>query len=154
MVRPVFALAFPVALSSQLDTLAGLADVFLVRDLGADAISAVGVSQIVTMVVGVVMISVSTGAFTMVAQATGAGSPVEASATTKQAFAIGITLLYIAISLSDMGIIANRKFPWVTRALFRHCRLQYRDLWPVRFLPFLLASALSHPLLKNTYKHP
>ena len=54
-------------MSSQLDTLAGLADVFLVRDLGADAISAVGVSQIVTMVVGVVMISVSTGAFTIVA---------------------------------------------------------------------------------------
>jgi hypothetical protein len=56
--------------------------------------------------------------------------------------------------LSDMGFIANRKFPWVTGALFRHCRLQDRDLWPVRFLPFLLAPALSHPLLKNTYKHP
>ncbi len=92
-------------MSSQLDTLAGLADVFLVRDLGADAISAVGVSQIVTMVVGVVMISISTGAFTMVAQAIGAGSPVEASSTTKQAFTL-VTLVSIALSL--IGIITSR----------------------------------------------
>jgi Na+-driven multidrug efflux pump len=88
-----------------LDTLAGLADVFLVRDQGANAISAVGVSQIVTMVVGVMMISVSAGAFTMVAQAIGADSPVEASATTKQASTL-VTLVSIALSL--IGITFSR----------------------------------------------
>ena len=40
----------------------GIADIYLVGDLGADAIAAVGISQILTMVIGVVMISVSTGA--------------------------------------------------------------------------------------------
>ena len=97
-VGPVIALAIPVALSSQLDTLAGLADVYLVGHLGADAISAVGVSQIITMVVGVVMISVSTGAFTMVAQAIGARSAAESSATTKQALAL-VALISIGLSL-------------------------------------------------------
>ncbi len=93
------------ALSSQLDTLAGLADVYLVGHLGADAISAVGVSQIITMVVGVVMISVSTGAFTMVAQAIGARSAAEASATTKQALAL---VALISIGLSLIGATSAR----------------------------------------------
>lgn len=77
----------------------------MVRHLGADAISAVGVSQIVTMVVGVMMVSVSTGAFAMVAQAIGARSPVEASATTKQALTL-VTLVSVALSL--IGIATAR----------------------------------------------
>lgn len=90
------------ALSSQLDTLAGLADVYLVRHLGADAISAVGVSQIITMIVGVAMISVSTGAFAMVTQAIGARAPLEASATTKQALVL-VALVSVGLSLVGMA---------------------------------------------------
>ena len=57
------------------------------------------------MVVGVVMIAVSTGAFTMVAQAVGARSPAEASATTKQAFTL-VTLVSLCLSL--IGIATSR----------------------------------------------
>ena len=33
-------------------------------------------------------------------------------------FSIGIALLSVAIALSGMGIIANRKFPWITGLVF------------------------------------
>lgn len=93
------------ALSAQLDTLVGVADIYLVGDLGADAIAAVGISQILTMVVGVVMIAVSTGAFALVAQGTGAGDARTVSATTKQAL-----LLVAGISslLSLLGAASAR----------------------------------------------
>lgn len=103
--RPIFALATPVALSSQLDTLVGIADIYLVGDLGADAIAAVGISQILTMVIGVVMISVSTGAFALVAQGTGANDERTVSATTKQAL---VLVAAISALLSLVGIACSR----------------------------------------------
>ena len=101
LTRPIFALATPVALSSQLDTLVGVADIYLVGDLGPDAIAAVGISQILTMVIGVVMISVSTGAFALVAQGTGANDERTVSATTKQAL---VLVAAISSLLSLVGI--------------------------------------------------
>jgi putative MATE family efflux protein len=105
LVRPIFSLATPVALSSQLDTLVGVADIYLFGHLGADAISAVGISQILTMVVGVVMIAVSTGAFALVAQATGANDPRTVSATTKQAL---VLVALVSIGLSFFGVAGAR----------------------------------------------
>lgn len=93
------------ALSSQLDTLVGIADIYLVGDLGADAIAAVGIAQILTMVVGVVMIAVSTGAFALVAQGTGAGDERTVSATTKQAL---VLVAAISSILSLLGIASSR----------------------------------------------
>lgn len=93
------------ALSSQLDTLVGVADIYLVGDLGADAIAAVGISQILTMVVGVVMIAVSTGAFALVAQGTGAGDERTVSATTKQAL---VLVAAVSSLLSLLGIASSR----------------------------------------------
>ncbi len=108
LTRPIFALATPVAFSSQLDTLVGVADIYLVGDLGPDAIAAVGISQILTMVIGVVMISVSTGAFALVAQGTGANDERTVSATTKQALvlvaAISSLLSLVGITFSRMAL--------------------------------------------------
>ena len=105
LTRPIFALATPVAFSSQLDTLVGVADIYLVGDLGPDAIAAVGISQILTMVIGVVMISVSTGAFALVAQGTGANDERTVSATTKQAL---VLVAAISSLLSLVGIAFSR----------------------------------------------
>ena len=93
------------ALSSQIDTLVGIADIFVVSRLGADAISAVGMARLFTMVLGVVMVSATTGAFAMVAQHIGGGRLREASATAKQAFTL-VTL--ITGSLSIVGWFAAR----------------------------------------------
>jgi putative MATE family efflux protein len=103
--RQILALALPVALSSQVDTLVGMADIFIVSDLGADAISAVGMARMITMVIGVVMISATTGAFAMVAQHIGGGRLVEASATAKQAFTL---VALITLSLSLLGWLGAR----------------------------------------------
>ena len=105
LTRPIFALATPVALSSQLDTLVGVVDIYLVGDLGPDAIAAVGISQILTMVIGVVMISVSTGTFALVAQGTGANDERTVSATTKQAL---VLVAAISSLLSLVGIAFSR----------------------------------------------
>jgi len=94
-----------VALSSQIDTLVGMADIFIVSRLGADAISAVGMARLFTMVLGVVMISATTGAFAMGAQHIGGGRLGEASATAKQAFTL-VTL--ITGSLSIVGWFGAR----------------------------------------------
>lgn len=66
--------------------------------MGADAISAVGVAQILTMVIGIAMVAVTTGAFAMVAQAIGAGYPKEASSITKQCLVL-VALLSIGLSV-------------------------------------------------------
>jgi Na+-driven multidrug efflux pump len=99
------ALRQAVALSSQIDSLVGIADIFIVSDLGADAISAVGMGRMITMVLGVVVISATTGAFAMVAQHVGARQPLEASATAKQA--ITLTVL-ISVILSLAGLASAR----------------------------------------------
>lgn len=111
LARPILALAIPVALSAQIDTLVGVADIFIVSPLGADAISAVGMARIIAMVVGVVMVSATTGAFAMVAQQIGAGLPVEASATAKQAFTLS---LGITTFLSAAGYAGSS---WLMEAL-------------------------------------
>jgi len=94
-----------VALSSQVDNLVGIADIYMVGRLGPEAISAVGISRVIIMVIAVMMLSVTTGAFAMVAQFIGGGSRVEASATAKQSFTlVGL----ISIGLSLIGIAAAR----------------------------------------------
>ena len=96
--RQILTIAVPVALSSQIDTLVGIADIFIVSGLGADAISAVGMARLFIMVPGVVMISATTGAFAMVAQHIGGGRLHEASATAKQTFTL-VTLITGSLSL-------------------------------------------------------
>jgi putative MATE family efflux protein len=103
--RQILTIAVPVALSSQIDTLVGIADIFIVSRLGADAISAVGMARLFTMVLGVVMVSATTGAFAMVAQHIGGGRLRDASATAKQAFTL-VTL--ITSSLCVVGWFGAR----------------------------------------------
>jgi putative MATE family efflux protein len=102
LTRRILALALPVALTGQMENLVGIADIYMVGKLGPAAISAVGISRQVIMVIGVTMIAVTTGTFTMVAQAIGAGSQVRASAAAKQSFTL-VTL--IGILMSAAGIV-------------------------------------------------
>lgn len=92
------------ALSSQFDNVVGLAEIFMVRTLGPSAISAVGISRQIVMVIGITMVAVTTGAMTMVAQAVGAKDVDEASATAKQS----ITLVFAVSSLiSGLGYLGS-----------------------------------------------
>ncbi len=104
IIRQYLALAAPVALSSQLDNLVGFAEIFMVRSLGASAISAVGISRQVVMVIGITMVAVTTGTMTMIAQAIGARDTAQASATAKQS----ITLVFaISALISALGYVGS-----------------------------------------------
>ena len=77
----------------------------MVGRLGPEAISAVGISRVIAMVITIMMISVTTGTFAMVAQSIGAGSLRQASAAAKQSFTlVGL----ISIGLSLFGVLVAR----------------------------------------------
>jgi putative MATE family efflux protein len=101
--RRILALSLPVALSGQLDNFVGLIDIFMVGHLGAASISAVGIANVIAMVVTIAMVSVTTGAFALVAQAIGAGDVIKASATAKQSFTL-VTLVGGVLSLVGIAI--------------------------------------------------
>ena len=97
-------LVAPVAMSAQLDNLVGFAEIFMVRTLGPSAISAVGISRQVVMVIGITMVAVTTGAMTLVAQAIGARDVEQASATAKQSF----TLVFaVSCLISTVGYFGS-----------------------------------------------
>ena len=96
--RPYLGLTLPVAVGTQMDNLVGFAEIFLVRSLGENAISAVGISRQIVWVVAILMVTVATGTMAMVAQAVGARNLEEASQTAKQSLTL-VTLLSGAIGL-------------------------------------------------------
>lgn len=99
----ILRLTLPIAVAAQLENLVGLADMYMVGGLGPAAISAVGVSRQIVMVISVVMMSVTSGTLAMVAQATGAGARTDASAAAKQSFTL-VSLLSIGISLVGLAV--------------------------------------------------
>ena len=107
LTRPILLLAVPLTLSRQLENVVGMADIFMVGRLGPEAISAVGISSAISIVVGASMIAVTTGTFAMVAQAIGAGAHREASAAAKQS----LTLLFVlSVAISLLGIVGAPHF--------------------------------------------
>ncbi|MDP6038986.1 MAG: MATE family efflux transporter [Candidatus Latescibacteria bacterium] len=96
--RPYLTLTLPLALGSQMENLVGFAEMFMVRSLGTEAISAVGISRTIVMLIGITMIAVATGTMTMVAQAVGAKNWRDASETAKQSVTL-VTAISSAISL-------------------------------------------------------
>lgn len=104
LIPQIFKLAVPVIATSQMDNVVGIATIYMVGKLGPTAISAVGISWQVIVVIMVTMMAITTGAFALIAQAIGAGSARDASATAKQAFTL-LSLLSIGISL--FGIVAT-----------------------------------------------
>jgi putative MATE family efflux protein len=83
----------------------------MVSHLGPAAISAVGISRTIVMVISVTMIAITTGTFTLVAQAIGANDPMRASSASKQSFTL---LSVLSIFLSLIGIFSA---PHMLRAL-------------------------------------
>jgi putative MATE family efflux protein len=108
IVRPYLTLTLPLALGSQMENLVGFAEIFMVRSLGTEAISAVGISRTIVMVIGITMVAVATGTMTMVAQAVGANKWTEASATAKQSvtlvFGISTVISLFGYWTSDLAL--------------------------------------------------
>ena len=98
----ILGLAIPATLTSQMDNLASMADLFMISFLGSEAISAIGISRVIIVVASVAMLTVNTGALALISQAIGANDQTAASATAKQALSL---LGIVSIVLGSGGIL-------------------------------------------------
>ncbi|MEM7129674.1 MAG: MATE family efflux transporter [Chloroflexota bacterium] len=111
LLRDVWRLALPVMLTNLLQTLVEVVDVFMVGRLGPIAIAAVGMSFTIRLLVLVMVLSVSAGAMSLVAQAKGARDPQRMSFVTRQAISSGVLL---SLLLTVLGLLTARPIlSWV-----------------------------------------
>ncbi len=88
--KQMFSLAIPVVLSSFLQRSVGIVDIFLVGGLGASAIAAVGIAQIMVFVVMSLSWGINTGATVLVSQLWGAGRRKESAQAAYQAMLMAV----------------------------------------------------------------
>ncbi|TSK07293.1 MAG: MATE family efflux transporter [Geobacter sp.] len=99
--RDVAALSMPVLLSSLFQRLVSIVDVFMVGGLGAAAIAATGLGQLLIFVTMTVFWGLSTGTNVVIAHLWGAGRRVEAK---RAAFASLLFCVLLAVAASLLGI--------------------------------------------------
>jgi len=104
--KQMFSLAVPVVLSSFLQRSVGIVDIFLVGGLGASAIAAVGVAQIMVFVVMSASWGINVGVTVLVSQLWGADRKAEAGKAAYQAMLIA---LLAAIVVTLVGHLAGWK---------------------------------------------
>ncbi len=94
--RNVFNLSFPVLLSSLFQRLVSIVDIFLVGGLGAAAIAATGLGQLLIFVVMTVFWGLATGATVVIAHLWGAGKRSDATCAAVSAVAACLALTVLA----------------------------------------------------------
>lgn len=104
--KQILALALPVVASSLLERAVTTADIFLVGGLGASAIAAVGLSQLVIVLLMSVIAGLSVGTTVIVAQLTGADNKQRASEAAFSALWVGIGL---SVLLAAAGLLLRRQ---------------------------------------------
>jgi putative MATE family efflux protein len=102
----LLALAWPVVISQGLTMLGPTIDMIWVGRLGADAIAAVGLSAMVIMVVGALMMGLFTSLRAMVARSVGAGDEKGAVHAVQQAVVLGAVL---SIIMAVIGLFLSRQ---------------------------------------------
>lgn len=99
----MFRLALPVVLSSFLQRSVGIVDIFLVGGLGASAIAAVGVAQIMIFVVMSVSWGINVGITVLVSQLWGADRKEEAGRAAYQAMLVAVAAAVIIMVLGHLA---------------------------------------------------
>ena len=102
--RRILTLALPIILSSVLERMVQIVDIFLVGGLGATAIASVGLSQLLIMTALNLLAGLTMGATIMVAQLWGARRRREAAEIATQALRFGLLL---ALGSSLLGVIGG-----------------------------------------------
>jgi len=103
--RAVMTLALPVTVSSLLQRTEGILDIFLVGGLGATAIAAVGIGQLLVFFAVTVVASLTVGATVVIAQLWGARRFTDAGQAAVHVFALA---LVISLALMALGILVSR----------------------------------------------
>ncbi|MGM0396735.1 MAG: MATE family efflux transporter [Bacillota bacterium] len=97
-------LAWPVIIQSLLQVSVGTIDIKMVGSVGVDAISAVGTSRNIIMILMVLVIAISTGTTAMVARFVGKDDAEGASVAAGQAFLLSLLLSAFIV---PMGMLTN-----------------------------------------------
>ncbi len=104
IVGSIWKLAWPTVVYSLLQAMVGIADLYMVKGLGPAALSAVGITRQITMLVVVAILAVTTGTVTLVAQFTGVHRHEEAGETARQALMMmvlmGVVIAVVGVWLS------------------------------------------------------
>ena len=99
--QEIFSLAIPVVLSSLLQRAVNIVDIFLVGSLGAAAISAVGIGQLLIFIMMTLVWGLSAGTTVVVAQLWGAQRRREAAQVGFQSMLLGS---FLGIGISLVGV--------------------------------------------------
>ncbi len=105
LLKQVWRLSLPVLFTNLLQSLVGVVDVFMVGRLGPISIAAVGMGNIIRILVLVMVLSVSAGAMSLIAQAKGARDPQQMSFVTRQSISSGFLL---SLVLVVVGLLVAR----------------------------------------------
>jgi len=101
--KQMFSLAIPVVLSSFLQRSVGIVDIFLVGGLGASAIAAVGVAQIMVFLVMSISWGINVGATVLVSQLWGADRKGEAGKAAYQAMLIAALAAVVIMVIGHLA---------------------------------------------------
>jgi putative MATE family efflux protein len=101
--RLVARLALPVVFTNLLQTLVNVVDVVMVGRLGPIEVAAVGMAQMVRMLLMVGVLSVTTGAMVLAAQARGARDDARLSMVARQALTLAVLL---GVALGTVGFFS------------------------------------------------
>jgi putative MATE family efflux protein len=125
--KQMFSLAMPVVLSSFLQRSVGIVDIFLVGGLGASAIAAVGVAQIMVFVVMSMSWGINVGATVLVSQLWGADRKAEAGKAAYQAMIVAVLAAIVIMVVGHLtgwkvaGLLGANKE--VQRILFDYSKI-------------------------------
>ncbi|MFA5568567.1 MAG: MATE family efflux transporter [Trueperaceae bacterium] len=103
----VWTMSVPIIFTNLLQTLVNVADVLLVGRLGPIEVAAVGMSQVLRMLMLVGLMSITTGSMVLVAQARGARDPERVSRVVRQSL---LFALMFGVALAVIGW-------WISRPL-------------------------------------
>ncbi|MEM7332445.1 MAG: MATE family efflux transporter [Chloroflexota bacterium] len=104
-IKHVAKLAWPVVLTNLLQTSVSVVDTFMVGRLGPISIAAVGMGNTLRLLVFVLLLSVSAGGMSLIAQAKGARDPQRMSVVARQSITSGVMLSLI---LTILGYTLSR----------------------------------------------
>lgn len=99
--RAIFLLSVPMVLETVLESVFAVVDVFLVGQLGPDAVATVGLTEAMLTLIYAVAMGLSIGATAMVARRIGEKDPEQAARTAVQAIGLGV-LLGVPISVAGV----------------------------------------------------
>lgn len=145
VLKTVVVLAYPVTLSYFLQTLVGFADIYMVGHLGAEAIAAVGIARQIVMVISVLIVTITSGSMALVANYTGANSPLDVSKVARQSLTLvvffGFGLTIIAELLASRVCAFLSPSPEVTAMGTSYLRVQFLGI-VLMFANFTISSCL------------